>query len=195
MARGARRRAGGRAGSAGGRFGRYGGITAAVPFSFVFRRVRLTCERGGHRGRAEGAGARQRNGRDARRTMRGRQVGGLAVAGRSGGAAPFWSASRLVRFVQLADLASYTQAQGGRADRRACRRTAVCDAASPGSNRACWPIQERRWLGGAASAAGPYGKKGGKGKGRREARHRNAKVGAILASPMSRFTHDGFSAL
>jgi len=45
--------------------------------------------------------------------MQGRQVGGLAVAGRSGGAAPFWSASRLVRFVRLADLASYTQAQGG----------------------------------------------------------------------------------
>ena len=44
------------------------------------------------------------------RCRAGRWVGGVAVAGRSGGAAPFWSASRLVRFVQLADLAPYTQA-------------------------------------------------------------------------------------
>jgi len=84
------------AGRAGGRARRVGasGGTAASPRRSRSRRVRLTCERGGHRGRTEGAGARQRNGRDARRTMQGRQVGGLAVAGRSGGAAPFWSASR-----------------------------------------------------------------------------------------------------
>ena len=98
----ARRRAqgAGRAGLAGGRFGWYGGVAAAVPFSFVFRHVRSTCERGGHRGGAEGAGTRQSNGRDARRTTQGRQVGGLAVAGRSGVAAPFWFVCIAVRFVQ-----------------------------------------------------------------------------------------------
>ena len=98
----ARRRAqgAGRAGLAGGRFGWYGGVAAAVPFSFVFRHVRSTCERGGHRGGAEGAGTRQSNGRDARRTKQGRQVGGLAVAGRSGVAAPFWFVCIAVRFVQ-----------------------------------------------------------------------------------------------
>ena len=47
------------------------------------------------------------------------QAGGWLGGGRALRAAPFWFASRLVRFVQLAGLASYTQAPGGRAGRRA----------------------------------------------------------------------------
>ena len=110
------------------------------------------------RPRRQGAGPRgtDANGRGGR------------VLGRCG--AVLVCVAGLVQFGQLADLASYTQAQGGRAGRRARRRTAVCDAASPGSNRACWPIQERRWRGGAASAARAVWKERGRGKGRREAR-------------------------
>ena len=167
MAHGARRRAGGRAGSAGGRFGWYGGITAAVPFSAraIDVRARGTQGEDGRRGSAAAQRARCTT-HDAGQA--GGWLGGGRALGRCG--AVLVCVAGLVQFGQLADLASYTQAQGGRAGRRARRRTAVCDAASPGSNRACWPIQERRWRGGAASAARAVWKERGRGKERREAR-------------------------
>ena len=159
------------AGRAGGRARRVGasGGTAASPRRSRSRRVRLTCERGGHEDGRRGSAAAQR----ARCTTHdagqaGGWLGGGRALGRCG--AVLVCVAGLVQFGQLADLASYTQAQGGRAGRRARRRTAVCDAASPGSNRACWPIQERRWRGGAASAARAVWKERGRGKGRREAR-------------------------
>jgi len=160
-------RAGGRARRVGASGGTDGGITAAVPFSAraIDVRARGTQGEDGRRGSAAAQRARCTT-HDAGQA--GGWLGGGRALGRCG--AVLVCVAGLVQFGQLADLASYTQAQGGRAGRRARRRTAVCDAASPGSNRACWPIQERRWRGGAASAARAVWKERGRGKGRREAR-------------------------